>query len=158
MTATQKLLFRRLDETEKELAGEFLAAAAGWTGPKAERFGLAAGGSPAGEAWGLFIRESLCGLAWLASPTGGAAEVTGLVVARNWWRAGLAGWMLEELTRAASLAGAADLLVRVAGDGGATGEILADAGFSGPDPEDETFPDGEWRRSVRTAGRSLKGG
>ncbi len=153
MSATPKLTFRRLEDPERELAGELAASAAGWNVPYVERFGRLDGRTPpAGEPWGLFIKGSLCGLAWFVPPVGGGAEVAALLVAKNWWRTGLAAWMLEELAKAAGQAGAGEIVVRLAGDGAAAGEILVDAGFSGPDPEDETYPDGEWRRSTRLAG------
>ena len=155
MPAAEKLVFRRLEDGERELAGELAASAAGWNAPEMERFGKMEGPAPAAvEPWGLFIKGTLCGLARFVPPVGKSAEVTALLLAKSWWRTGLSAWMLEELAAAAGRSGASEILVRLSGAGGAAGEILVEAGFSGPDPSDAAYPDGSWRRSAGGSGRA----
>lgn len=152
MSATPDLDFRPLEKDEGELAAEFTAAAGTGDAPDEERFGLEGGKPPtgSGQAWGLFVRGVLCGVAWLRPPSGGTADVPALTLARQWRGAGLTGWMLTRLAQAAAEAGASRLRVRLAEKAAPVlGEILSDADFSGPDLEAEEYPAGEWIRMAR---------
>lgn len=146
MSATPDLDFRPLENGEGDLALELAAGRASG----AECFGLGGGRPPpdAGRAWGLFVRGVLCGAAWLRPPAAGTglAEVSALVLGGKWGKAGLVGWMLTRLAHAAAEAGASRLRVRLAEAAPLLGEILTDADFSGPDPEAEGYPAGEWLR------------
>lgn len=146
MSAIPDLQFRRLEESEYELAAALAGAAQPSDDPGSINFGAGALATRSGdsELWGVFIRGGLGGVACFA-PSSGWAEVRALHLARDWRRTGLAEWMLTELARTASLSGGVGVVVRIASGTPAVGEMLADAGFSGPDAEDEGYPNGEWR-------------
>lgn len=153
MTATPDLVFRRLEAGDEELLGNLAAAEAGVDDPGSVNFGVAGPAVPfrGEEVFGLFIRGSLAGAAWFRPPVGGWAEVVGLLLAKSWWNTGLSVWMLGELARTADLSGAEGIRARIGHASPAAGESLADAGFEGPDPEEEGYPVGEWRRRAGAA-------
>jgi GNAT superfamily N-acetyltransferase len=150
MGDTANLECRRIVSSDRELLNGLLAA--GRNG--GEGFGMAAGNlSGLGDAWGVFIRGALCGVAWLRRRPGGSAmEIPALLVARNWRKTGLSELLLDRLSRTGAEAGATEALIRLDKDAGLDFlEILADSGFTGPDPASAGYPAGEWRRSLSRA-------
>ena len=153
MSEMPNLDFRRLERLELELAAE-LTAAPESADPKSENFGTVAIGPQSGEEiWGLFIKGTLAGAAQSGPVSGDAAEIKALFLARRWRRTGLSVWMLEQLCREAGSAGARNISVRIDGAPFSVGEVLEDAGFSGPDREDERYPAGTWTRSALSGGK-----
>ena len=148
MDTQPDLQFRRLDATDMELALALAESCFGLDDPGNLCFGLAPQGPlvAGGEAWGAFERGNLVGAAWMLPPNGGMNEVVAIALPRKRWGHGLFNWMLDELARSASLSGSRELLVRISAGGPGLAEALTDAGFLGPDPEQEDFPRGEWRR------------
>lgn len=147
MSMVNDLVFRRLEGGDEDELALALAESVPVGAPAGEVFGLAEGKPPpgAGEAWGLFIRDGLSGVAWMAVPPTGPAKVSALVLPRGRWGMGLASFMLERLAATAAENGR-DTAVSLSVGDDALGEALLIAGFSGPDPEDESFPLGDWNR------------
>ncbi|MDR2390241.1 MAG: hypothetical protein LBE84_00980 [Planctomycetota bacterium] len=139
---------RRIGPDDRKLMDGLLAS--GREG--GEWFGLESAVNPSGlgEGWGVFVRGCLCGVAWLRGRPGGkAAEIPALLVARGWRKTGLSALLLDQLSRTAAEAGAVEALIRLdRGAGPGMEEILADAGFAGPNPAGEGRPAGEWRRGL----------
>lgn len=147
MSSTPDLVFRRLESDEVELASALAASAHAPEDAQNESFGLASdGSSPQGETWGLFLRGTMAAALWVSPPNGDTLELTAAAIPRGRRHMGLLAWMAGELARAASLAGMGTLLIRIGEGEPGLGESLADAGFSGPDPDDDGYPRGEWRR------------
>lgn len=147
MSSTPDLVFRRLEREEMDMAAALAASAYAPDDAYNESFGLVSDGPPGqGEAWGLFLRGTLAAALWATSPEGETLELAAVAIPRGRRNMGLLAWMAGEMARTASLSGAKALLVRVLEGGSGLGEALADAGFVGPDAEEETFPLGEWRR------------
>ena len=147
MPENRSLECRRLTESDGELLAGLLAV----TSPGAESFGLDGAGARPGSAgaWGVFIRGALCGAAGLdGRRSGREAEIAFLLVPGNWRNTGISLLLLDSLVGEAAEGGAREVLVRLGGAPRALGELLADSGFSGPSPEDESYPAGEWRRDV----------
>lgn len=140
MSVTPDLEMKRLEGIDRELAMSLAASVHGIDDPRSECFGLAPDGAPekGGDGWGVYIRGGLAGALWFAAP-----EITAVALPKGRWGMGLLLFMAGELARTAP----DGLVVRLAGGGPGLGEALADAGFSGPDPEDESYPAGDWVRS-----------
>ncbi|MDR1535805.1 MAG: hypothetical protein LBU64_12050 [Planctomycetota bacterium] len=97
-----------------------------------------------GEPWGGFIRGGLSAAAWLKCPPGnGPAEISALLVARNWLHTGISSFLLNRML---GEIGPGGVRIRLAGGKRGLGEVLEAAGFLGPDPEDRDYPRGEWNR------------
>lgn len=148
MSSAPDLVFRKLDENEKELSEGLAGSAAGVDDPRSEVWGIGRDGIPpeSGDAWGLFVRDTLAGVAWLTPVEGGCVEIAALALPRGRWGMGLPVWVAGEAAKAAGRAGARELVVRLSGGGMPLGEMLEDAGFLGPDIESEGYPAGEWRK------------
>lgn len=146
MSAMQDMVFRPLESGEQSLV-EGLVATAVVDDPQSESWGVENHALPAhpGRGWGVFIRDGLAGALWVRDPAGGVAEISALVLPRGRWGMGLPVWMAEQVSRRL---GGVELRVRVKHGGRALGESLEDAGFAGPDVEDETYPAGEWTRAA----------
>jgi GNAT superfamily N-acetyltransferase len=141
MSAAADLDCKRLDASELGLLNGLLANFE----EGCEGFGLAVGAAAGpGEPWGVFVRGCLCGAAWLRLKPGVPAEITALLVAKRWSGIGVGALLLGRLAQAAGGAGAAETRIRLAGGGRKLGETLEEAGFSGPDPESDDYPAGEW--------------
>lgn len=149
MSAADELIFRRLEDRELPLLDGLLGMAV-VDDPATECWGVTPGAMPvnAGEIWGLFIRDSLAGALWLRDPQRGVAEVAALVLPRKRWKMGLMTWMTGEIAKEARSRGAVELLARLEPCSPALAEEMEYALFTGPDPEEEGYPDGEWRRTL----------
>lgn len=149
MTDVPSLEFRKLAVVDAELAVE-LAAAEPPDDPETESFGLSRLGQPlAGEGWGLWIKGSLSGAAWLTTNTPDSGEILALVLARGWRRVGLTAWMLDGLVAAAAAAGCVRVTAKVDRGGRNLGAELVEAGFTGPDDVAENYPIGDWSKPCR---------
>ncbi|MDR3078127.1 MAG: GNAT family N-acetyltransferase [Planctomycetota bacterium] len=148
MPEKRNLECRRLTEAD----GELLAGLLAMSRAGAEAFGLnQAGRHGATGAWGVFIQGVLCGAAGLAGRRSGReAEIAFLLVSDAWRNAGVSLLLLDALVREAGEGGAREVLARLADGPRSLGEILADAGFSGPSPKDDAYPAGEWRRGAES--------
>ncbi len=147
MTDIPAMAFRRLAPEELELAVN-LVQADNADDSESESFGHERITTPPPEtAWGLFIKGSLAGSAWIAlKSASGEAEVTALILLRGWRKLGLAAFMLQELAKEAHQLGAARLVVSLNRGGAAIGAALTDAGFKGPDILSEGYPLGIWSK------------
>lgn len=148
MPTVADLLFRKLEDPDMELALALAASCYGVDDPKNESFGLTPEGPPAagGEGWGIFMRGSIACVGWIVPAREGMAEITGAAIPRGQWFKGFLVWMADEWSRRGMAGADGELIVRADGGGWGLAEALTDAGFWGPDPEDEGFPRGEWRR------------
>ena len=148
MSGRPDLEFRQLDDSERELAFE-LAAVGAPDVAGTESFWTEDGGgfAPPGNVWGLFIRDSLTGAAWLLAPPGGQVVVTALALPRKRWGMGLATWILRQF---ATMHPDREIRVEIASASPRLGEALLEAGFNGPDPEANTFPTGTWLWSAES--------
>ena len=148
MSASNDLTFRRLDDEEMGMA-DGLVSMVNREDPKSESWGVTpAGGRPAGEAFGMFMRDALAGVVWLGAERTGCVEILALAMPRGRWGMGLIPWLAGRVADLARDRGAKELLVRIDAGGAALGEELEDSLFSGPKAEDEGYPCGEWRRPV----------
>ncbi len=149
MPVADDLTFRRLKDEELPLV-DGLVALAVVDDPQSECWGVSEGRVPpgAGEAWGAFIRDGLAGALWFRGPQRGVVEITALVLPRKRWKMGLTNWMTAEIAKEAKARGAVELLARINPCGPALAEELEFAFFTGPDPEEDGYPAGEWRRTV----------
>lgn len=150
MSVTPELLFRRLGEDEIDLALGLAASVVPLDEPLCEAWGIGPDGTPlpGAEVWGLFMRGTLAGAAWLSAVHFGTVEIMSLALPRGRWGMGLVVWMAGEAAREAASGGAEELLVRLVNGGSKLGELLEDSGFSGPNIESEDYPRGEWRRRL----------
>lgn len=148
MSATPDLILRRLSEEEKDLALGLAASVTAFDDSRCEAWGIAPDGAPPSDAepWGLFVRGTMAGAAWFSNAKQGTVEIAAMALPRGRWGMGLVVWMAGEASRQVGAAGAGELLVRLESGGRKLGELLEDAGFFGPDVEDENYPRGEWRR------------
>lgn len=145
MAATPGLVFRPLAAEELPLALSLAASMTGLDDPKREAWGVGPQGASdaAGEAWGIFEGDILAGAAWLSRLEDGALEVGTFALPRRRWGMGLLLWTLDNIVRNEAQK-ALELRIHVDGGGPSLGELLEDAGFSGPDVEDEGYPKGDW--------------
>lgn len=150
MTAIPDMEFRRLEGDDVELAVALAASLADIEDERREGWGLGKNGSiPLGcEAWGVLIRGGLAGALWLAPAVGGVVEVKTLVLPRGRWGMGLVQWLLERTVEPVKNSGAKALTVTLASGSGALGEMLEEAGFTGPGLDEETYPVGKWMRQL----------
>jgi hypothetical protein len=149
MSAADELSFRRLEDRELPLLDGLLAMAV-VDDPASECWGVAPGVMPrnAGEIWGMFIRDGLAGALWFRDPQRGVAEVAALVLPRKRWKMGLMTWMTGEIAKEAKRRGAVELLARLDPCSEALAEEMEFALFTGPDPTEDNYPNGEWRRTL----------
>lgn len=147
MSVEPDLQFRLLKEAETEQLAALIANLSGETPPYREAFGLAEAAVSEAEVerWGLFVRGTLCGAVWLKRIPGDGGEVRGMLLADGWRKTGLSEWMLGELAKSIGISGNGRLYAVLNGVGEIMGEVMTDAGFQGPSPDDETYPNGEWR-------------
>ena len=145
MTASPGLVFRRLAEEDMPLAVSLTASMTGQGDPKCEAWGVDGEELPddAGEAWGIFEQDILAGAAWLKRADDGALELNVFALPRRRWGMGLALWMIDNIVRNEAHK-ALELRIHLDSGGPALGEMLEDAGFTGPDIEDEGYPKGDW--------------
>ncbi len=145
--ASDPLQFRPIPPEDLELARE-LANAIPKDAAAGETFGLERGIPPApAEMWGIYIKDTVSGVGWLTkSADGKTAAIPALAIGNGWWNLGLGSWLLEKL--AAEAKGCEVTVTLPDGETRhALGDMLSEAGFHGPEKEDnETYPAGEWRR------------
>lgn len=148
MSTMPDLVFRRLEDVEREFALALGVTSHNPESPRNESFGLTPDGPPAGEGevWGLFLRGALSAAVWLEAPRGGAMRIRAAAIPKGNWHMGLLEWMLGEIAKEYRASGVGELVVRIDQGGPAVGEALSDANFTGPDPESDDYPKGEWRR------------
>ena len=144
-TANPDLYFRPLENEELELA-DALAEVGAAPLPQSESFGLAT--LPAfkanSEVWGLFIRDTLSGVAWFDRSVAGPLPVRALALPKRRWGLGLSTWVLQQI---ANLEPDRDMEIALDAGGKELGLALEEAGFTGVDPEAETYPVGIWTRT-----------
>lgn len=145
MAATPGLVFRPLGAGETPLAMSLAASTLGLHDPRCEAWGVGPQGAPnaAGEAWGIFEGDILAGAAWLRRLEDGALELSAFALPRRRWGMGLLLWMMDNIVRNEAQK-ALELRIHLDCGGPSLGELLEDAGFSGPDIEDEGYPSGDW--------------
>lgn len=149
MSGADELTFRRLMDEELPLL-DGLVALAVVDDPQSECWGVAQGRVPpnAGEIWGAFLRDGLTGALWFRGPQRGVGEITALVLPRKRWKMGLMNWMTGEIAKEAKSRGAVELLARIEPCSAALADEMEFAFFTGPDPTEDTYPNGEWRRTL----------
>lgn len=149
MSAVDELVFRPLKDEEMGLV-DGLVANVVIDDEKSECWGVTPGVMPAnaGEAWGMFLQGGLTGAAWFRDSKTGVVEITALVLPRRRWRMGLMVWMAGEIAKEARARGAGELLVRLTQCSAGLAEEMEFALFTGPDPTEEGYPNGEWRRQL----------
>lgn len=149
MSGVDDLVFRRLQDGELPLL-DGLVALAVVDDPQSECWGVTPGGVPsdAGEVWGAFLRDGLTGALWFRGPRRGVGEITALVLPRKRWKMGLMAWMTGEIAKEAKSRGAVELLARIDPCSPALAEEMEFVLFTGPDPAEENYPNGEWRRTL----------
>lgn len=147
MSASPDLEFRRLTDEELPLAAALADSVGAADDPRREAWGLTAIPPPAqgGGAWGVFVRGSLAGAAWVDASAADVLEIAALALPRSRWGLGLAAWMAREIAREVP-DGCREILIRLDGGPPSLGEELEDAGFAGPGVDEEGYPKGEWRR------------
>lgn len=142
------LVFKRLTPEEEKLAVG-LAASINPEDP-GESWGTHPDGRPnaAKQVWGVFQDEALISAMWLNASPGGVARITCMAVPRRRHHAGLLAFMMSELAPKFAKAGGKAIVATIERGGDALGDSLADAGFIGPELDDDNYPAGEWRRDL----------
>ncbi|MCC8109793.1 MAG: hypothetical protein LIQ30_12285 [Planctomycetes bacterium] len=145
------LVLRLLPENELEMAASLLPSETDRTDPRCECFGdlPKAPLSSGDKIWGIYNHGTLTGVIYL-QPNAEEKLVHVRVIAlpRGRWGMGLSTWMLEEAYKIVKRGKFDEMRITLETGTLAVGEAIMDAGFKGPDLEEETFPIGEWTREV----------
>ncbi len=149
MSMIDDLDFRPLESGEMPLVDGLLASA-DVTDAKSECWGVEPGKPPAapGQAWGVFLRGALTGVAWLRAPVGGEAEISGMLLPRGRWGMGLLVFSAGRLADEAKRQGATALAANLAVCGWRLADELEFALFEAPDNEDKDDHRGKWIRPL----------
>ncbi len=149
MSMIDDLDFRPLESGEMPLVDGLLAGA-DVEDAKSECWGVRPGKAPdaPGAAWGVFLRGTLAGAAWLRAPRGGEAEIAGVVLPRRRWGMGLLVFIAGRFAEEAKRLGARALVANVPACGRHLADELEFALFAPPETEDENDFSGVWKRPI----------